>query len=374
MKKSYLIAVVLALAATLWLGSRVFQDYLWPAGGEASAVAESEPRTKAPVRVRVRRSVARSHADTLLLTGQTEPSRQATLGAQTPGLIVAVEAAEGSAVKAGDVIATIDMDDRAERLAEAKALLEQRRIEFSAAKKLSDRGFQSQTELAQAAAQFQAAQANLRRAELAIEHTVIRAPFDGILQMRMVEAGDYLGVGDPVARVVDLDPLLAVAQVSEREIGVIKHGSGGQVRLVTGEIVDGRVGYVSSVGDASTRTFRIELELPNTDGRLAAGLTSEINLPVQTVDAHSLSPAALTLDSQGRIGVMAVDASAIARFHPVTIVGDGEDGVWVAGLPGEVTIITVGQEFVLPGEPVVAVPADNGGEARESAPAAGGAS
>lgn len=374
MHKSYLIAIGLALVAVLWLGSRVFQDALWPADDEAAVIAEGEPRTKEPVRVRVRRSAAQSHDDTLLLTGQTEPSREATLGAQTAGLIVAVEAVEGSSVKAGDVIATIDMDDRAERLAEAKALLEQRRIEFNAAKKLSDRGFQSRTDLAQATAQLETAQAALRRAELAIEHTVVRASFDGILQTRMVEIGDYLGVGDPVARIVDLDPLLAVAQVSEREIGAVKTGTAGQVRLVTGETVDGRIGYVSSVGDNGTRTFRVELELPNADGRLAAGMTSEIRLPVRTVDAHVLSPAALTLDSAGRIGVMLVDASAIARFHAVTIIGDGNAGVWVTGLPADVTLITVGQEFVLPGEPVTAVPVDNGDGARESTPATGGAS
>lgn len=359
MKTSYLIAIGLALVAALWLGSKVVQDGLSPAGETDAAVTESESRTREPIRVRVRRSVAQRHADALLLTGQTEPSREATLAARTAGLITDIAAAEGNPVKAGDVIATIGIDDREERLAEAKALLEQRRIEFNAAKKLSDRGFQSQTELAQAAAQMEAAQAGLRRAELDIEHTVIRAPFDGILQKRRVEVGDYLGIGDPVAVVVDLDPLLAVAQVSEREIAAVTRGAEARIRLVTGEILAGRVGYISSVGDAGTRTFRVEVELPNADNRLAAGLTSEIRLPVQTVDAHSLSPAALTLDGEGRIGVMAVDESAVARFHPVTIVGDGGDGVWVADLPDELVIITVGQEFVLPGEPVTAVPAEH---------------
>lgn len=372
MKKSYLIALGLALVATLWLGSRVIQDHLWPEEETAATSAEAGTPEKDAIRVRVLRSVAARHDDALLLTGQTEPSRQATLGAQTAGRIVAIEAAEGSAVEAGDVIASIALDDREAKLTEAKALLEQRRIEFNAAKKLSDRGFESQTRLAEAAAQMEAAEANLRRVELDIGHTVIRAPFDGILQMRMVEVGDYLGVGDPVARVVDLDPLLAVAQVSEREIGGIESGAAARIRLITGAVVEGRVGYISVVGDSSTRTFRVEIELPNADGALAAGLTSEIRLPVRTVEAHSLSAAALTLDSVGRVGVMAVDEAGIARFHPVAIVGDGDDGLRVAGLPPTLTIITVGQEYVLPGERVIAVPAESSDG--EATPVAGGPS
>lgn len=360
MQRSYLIALIIALAAAAWLLSPYAQDYLLAATG-SEGVAESGPEPEAdgqnkPLRVGVRRSVAVQKVRSLILTGQTEPSRSAVVKAETKGRVVTVTAVKGATVREGEVIATLAMDDRQARLDEAEALLEQRRIEYEAASKLSSKGYQTQTRLAETRSQLESAQALLERVRLDIAHTVIRAPFDGVLQDRMVEVGDWLGIGDPVAAVVDLDPLLAVAQLSERETGNIRPDSKGQVRLVTGAEMPGRVRYVSAVGTSGTRTFRVELELDNDGNAVPAGLTAEITLPVATVEAHRMSPAALTLDDTGVIGVMAVDARNIVVFYPVSLIADGADGIWVGGLPAEVTIVTVGQEFVLPGQVVIPVP------------------
>ncbi|MDH5410944.1 MAG: efflux RND transporter periplasmic adaptor subunit [Alphaproteobacteria bacterium] len=355
MKSSYAMALVIALAAVGWLAS----PYLTGGTANEVEVPEATPAavvTKAPMRVQVRESIAEIRINSLILTGQTEPSRHATVSAETAARVIAVEAEEGSVVKKGDIIVRLATDDREALLAEARALLKHRQIEYSAANKLSSKGYQTQTKLAETSANLESAEAHLRRIEIDMERTVIRAPFDGVIQTRMVEVGDYLKVGSPVALVIDLDPLIAVAQVSEREIAGVVNGVDAKVRLVTGDIIDGRVRYVSSVGSEGTRTFRVELEIDNAENRLAAGLTAEIRLPVAAVEAHNMSPAALTLDDTGVIGVKIVDARNIVRFHPIQLVSDGLDGVWIGGLPREATIITVGQEFVLPGQTVTPVP------------------
>jgi multidrug efflux system membrane fusion protein len=357
MKSSYLIALVITLVAAVWLASPYLGNSL-PSETE-SAQTPTQPAVaaaKAPMRVQVRNSVAEIRINSLVLTGQTEPSRHATVRAETSARVVAVEAEEGAAVKKDDVIIRLATDDRKALLEEARALLQQRKIEYAAASKLSSKGYQTQTRLAETKANLEAAEARLRRIQIDIKRTVIRAPFDGIIQTRMVEVGDYLKVGDPVALVIDLDPLIAVAQVSEREVAGVDTGGEGKMRLITGDIIDGRVRYVSSVGSESTRTFRVEIEVNNAENRLAAGLTAEIRLPVAAVEAHNMSPAALTLDDTGVIGVKIVDAQDIVRFHPIQLVSDGLDGIWVGGLPREATIITVGQEFVLPGQTVTPVP------------------
>jgi multidrug efflux system membrane fusion protein len=367
MQRSYLIALVIALVAGTWLLSPYAGDLLHAVTSPESVRPESpatpaadaaEPESAKPLRVRVRHSVAETKVKSLMLTGQTEPSRHATLKAETTGRVTAVEAVEGAAVKQGDVVASLAMDDRQARLEEARALVKQRRIEYEAARKLSSKGFQTQVRLAETRSLMEAAKTLLRRIELDIERTAIRAPFDGVLQDRLVEVGDYLATGDPVAVIVDLDPILAVAQLSERNSAAVRRDNDGRARLVTGEVVDGRVRYVSVVGAAGTRTFRVELELENNDARTPAGLTAEITLPIASVDAHRLSPAALTLNDAGVVGVKTVDTRDIVRFHPVELVADDADGVWLAGLPREATIITVGQEFVLPGQTVVPVPED----------------
>jgi multidrug efflux system membrane fusion protein len=370
MKSSYAIALVIALAAVGWLASAHL-------GGTAPNGAESAnttpetvaPAAKAPMRVQVRNSVAEKRVISLVLAGQTEPSRYATSKAETAARVVAVAADEGAVVKKNDVIIQLAMDERKALLDEARALVKQRQVEYTAASKLSSKGYQTQTRLAETKANLGAAQALLSRIQVDIERTVIRAPFDGVIEDRMVEIGDYLGIGDPIALMIDLDPLIAVAQVSEREIVGVAAGGKGKVKLITGDVVDGRVRYVSSVASEGTRTFRVELEIENSGNRLAAGLTAEINLPVATAEAHKMSPAALTLDDTGVIGVKIVDADNIVRFHPIKLVADGNDGVWVGGLPREATIITVGQEFVLPGQTVTPVPE---GSIEKSPPALSG--
>lgn len=358
-KSSYIVALLIALAATLWMASPYLG--IFPGNAEEAAATDAAPATpvaeeKPPMLVQVRQSVARPRAVELVLAGQTEASRQATIRAETAGRVVAVEAEEGAAVKTGDVILRLAMDGREASLAEARALVDQRKIEYSAASKLSTRGYQTETKLAESKAQLEAALARLRAIELDVERTVIRAPFDGVIQSRMAEVGDYQRVGDTVALVIDLDPLIAVARVSEREVAGVESGAQGQVRLITGDIVTGQVRYVSSVASEGTRTFRVELEIENGANRLAAGLTAEIRLAVSAVPAHNMSPAALTLDDAGVIGVKIVDADDIVQFRPVTLVSDGPDGIWIGGLPDETRIITVGQGFVLPGQKVVPVP------------------
>ncbi len=361
MNRSIITALVLALLVETWLLTLYVpgMDRATAAGDAANTPVEA-----GLVKVRVRHSVARPTVTELVLTGRTEPSRQATLSAETKGRVIAVEAVKGARVSEGDIIVRIEPGDREARLAEAQALLRQRQIEYEAAKKLSIKGYQSQTRLAQSLANLRAAAARMKQIETDIERTTIRAPFSGVLQDRIVEVGDYLGIGDPLAVIVDLQPVVAIAKATEREVAGVWVGQPGKVRLVSGDVVDGVVRYVSSVGEEGTRTFRIELEIANQGGRLAAGMTAELRLPLAEVRAHVVSPAVLSLTDEGAIGVKSVDDRGIVRFNPITIVAETPEGLWIAGLPGEITIITVGQEFVLDGQSADPVPEETGASVR----------
>ena len=173
-----------------------------------------------------------------------------------------------------------------------------------------------------------------------------------------MELGSYVKVGDPVAMMVDLDPLRVVAFVTEREIAGVRPGAEGEAVLPGGRTVPGKIAYVSSVADETTRTFRVELEIANPGGVLAEGLTSDLRIPTGSMRAHMMSLSLLSLADDGRVGVKAVDDGNIVRFLPVAVLGNADPGtVWVAGLPERVRLITVGQEFVKDGETVEAVPA-----------------
>lgn len=315
------------------------------------------------MRVRVARITAEPHIRALILRGQTEASRTVELKAETPGQVVTIAAEEGSVVKEGATIVELSRNARDARLAEARALVRQRQTEYDAAAKLSEKGFRAETKLAESRALLDAARANLKAIETDIEDTILTAPFDGILDRRYVEIGDFLEIGNKVARVVDLDPIYLVAQVSEQKIAGITAGSRARARLISGQEIEGIVRYVGSTADEATRTFRVEVEVPNPARQVVGGMTAEIRIALESVPAHRVSSAALTLDEAGRIGIKSVDGDGTVRFQAVDIIADETDGLWLGGLPETVDIVIVGQEFVKDGQRVEPVYGDGKSEA-----------
>lgn len=356
-KGSLVLAGVLAIAAVAWIASGQLGDRPATASQETPRAETPEP---SPItRVRVRDIQASPFVASVVTSGQTEAARIVTLRAETAGRILETPAIKGTVVEPGDVIVRIDQADRAARLEEARARIAQRQIEYDAARQLAAKGFQAETTRAGARAELEAARAERRTIEVDLERTRLAAPVAGVLEERTVEVGDYVGIGDPVATVVELNPLLITAQVAERQAPLLEVGMPAEARLSTGDELIGVLSYVASVADGETRTFRIEIEFDNGDYRFGQGLTAGIEIDLPSVHAHPVSPSIFRLDADGRIGVMIVDAENRARFRPISIVGVDSQGTWVRGLSDNVRIITVGQQLVEDGEtvePVLAQP------------------
>jgi len=365
MKKSYVIAGVLALGLAGWLLSG-------QVGGNQPGDAEVET-TLAPVAVepermtvRVRDLVPETIEREIVINGQTAAFRRVELRAETNGRIIEVAKKEGAFVDIDEILIRLDTRDRSLLKLEAEALLRQREIELDAARKLGEKGFQAETNVALAEANFAAAEAVLMRAEMDLGHTVIKAPFAGILDRRHVEIGDFVDIGDPVAVVLDQDPYLVTGDVTETEVGKLEPGMLGRIRLANGDQVEGKLGYIASEADEQTRTFEVELEVPNPTGRLAAGVSAEIRLSVERVPAHRVSPSVLALADDGTLGVKTVDDQNTVMFLPVDIAKADENDVWLTGLPKAVRLIIVGQGFVSDGTKVQPVPVDESGNASEN--------
>jgi multidrug efflux system membrane fusion protein len=350
MKQSYVIAVVLALAAAGWVASGQF-------GQDGSPKAARKPpadlaATQVVPTVRVRRLIAQSRQAEVILRGRTEATRKVDVKAESYGRIIELKVEKGDRVETGTILARLSPEERPARLAEAKALLEQRKIEYEASRRLSKKGYRAETQLAGAKAALEAAEADVARAQVALRNTTIRAPFDGLVAARRAEIGAFIDKGDPIARVIDLDPVLAVAQISERDRSRVAVGAPARVTLIGGREVSGEIRFIAAEAEATTRTFRIEVELPNPAAEIPDGITAEIRLPLGAVAAHRVSPAILTLTDDGAIGVKTLGPDNRVRFRPIQIIGDGTDGVWLSGLPERITLITVGQEFVAEGQTV----------------------
>ena len=350
MKASHILAVALAIGAALWvLSGQLGED---APGTAAQNGAEPPAAETAPAKARVADSTSQPYTVALTVTGRTEASRDVALRVETSGQVVEIGSEEGQYIAEGDLIVRLAADDRNERLARARALIEQRQIEADASAELAESGWRAETSDAAARAELQNARAELAAIELDIARTRVTAPFPGVLDTLDVEIGDVLDTNMEIGTLFDLDPLIVVAAVSEREVGNLEVGKVGTARLITGREVDGVLRFISRVAEPQTRTFRIEIEVPNPDHEIPAGLTADVVLPLETVDAHFVSPAVLSLADDGTLGIKIVDEQSVVRFMPVTIVADAADGIWIDDLPDDATIVTVGHDYVADGQAV----------------------
>jgi multidrug efflux system membrane fusion protein len=351
--RSWFYSAGIALLITLWLVSGTF-------GGDnddqitldATNTSIENPQNK----VRVRTQSAESITRTIVVNGKTAPARIVNLGAETDGRVESVGADRGANVTVGGVIVRLDLRDREARLAQAQATVKQREVEYEGRLKLQSDSYVSEAQLQEAIALLEAAKTELTRAQLDLEYMAVRAPFDGALQARMVEVGDFVQRGDPIATFVDNRTIIVSANLSEFDARYVDVGDSASARLSTGEQVHGRIRYVAPVADDATRTFGVELEVDNEDGGLRAGGTAELFIPAEVVSAHRVSPSLLTLDDAGNVGIKIINESGAVEFIAADIALSSSDGVWIAGLPDTATIITVGQGFVTSGSVVEAVP------------------
>lgn len=349
MRRSYLWAALFALAIGGWLAS----GQLLPGKAGNPDPAEtpgSAGASETPFRVQAATFTAEPRIASIAVRGFTEASRRIEVRARTSGIIEESPFSQGDAVGRGDLLCRLDMAGRKAQLEQARAQLRSAEHDYAAASKLKQQDFVSESKLAAERARLDLARAQLDQIERDIGWTEIKAPAAGVLTQKPAEAGSYLEPGSVCATLAVLDPILVVVQVSEHDIAAVQLGMTAQARLVTGETVAGKVRFIAPSADLATRTFRVELEVANPGHRLREGVTAELMIALPPQIAHKVPSSALILNDQGEFGLRIVDDDSRARFRPIKLIAQERDGAWVTGLPDEVTIITVGQDFVTDGQ------------------------
>jgi len=323
-----------------------------------TALSEELPATteNGGFTVRAARLSAQDYVEYIRVRGRTEAFRSVDVRAEQSGRVVATPVLEGTRVATGDVLCEIAVDTRQSDLQEALSRAEQTKVEFDAAQDLQRQGLASEVSVAQAKAAYDSANAAVARAQLALDNIKVRAPFDGIVEARPAEIGDLLDRGNVCATILDNDPMLVVGLVPEQQIGKLKVGASVNAELLTGEKISATVTYLSHSADEMSRSYRIEATVEQKGNEILDGITAEMFIAAADSRAHLIPPSALTLDDNGIVGVKILDRGNVVVFNPVTVVGDQtsqmDPGVWVTGLPDQVTLITHGQEIVFPGQQV----------------------
>jgi len=404
--KSYGIALVLVLMAASWLATgTLVRGGLGPVEGEKSVVSalekdggpitnmveysglakaehhkngDADPTlsiaqrsklaagTTGDVRsVRVKTFLSQPMNLQVALRGHTMASASVVAVAESDGIVERVSVAKGQTVKKGDLICILDPGTRQANVANAKADLTQAEATLALAKtgfntnqRLREKGLATANSSDSFVVNLRAAEAGIEAKTVSVQYakrelakTSIHASISGTILNEVVEAGTYLKVGSACASIVQLNPMLFVGSISQMQIDLARLGLPAMIKTINGQIANGKISYISPRANEATRTFEIEIEFPNADGKILDGLTADASVEMGNIPAHLLPQSTLTLDEGGVLGVRAVKDNKVL-FYPLTIIKDIRDGIWVTGLPAKVDVITLGQEYVKAGQTV----------------------
>lgn len=294
----------------------VFVLALSACGGRPQDDAASGSRAGIPVEVAVatRETIVASYTGTAAL----EPAREAQVAAKTSGVLLELLTEEGRRVKAGQVLARLDAERARLELARAEANLKRLENNFSRAEDLYSRKLISTEAFDQIRADLASQRAAYELAKLELSYTEITAPIDGVISQRLVKEGNLIQPNQTLFRIDDFDPLLAVLNVPERELSIMRPGL--DVRMVVdalpGEVFTGKVARVSPVVEAGTGTFRVTTEFRDPAGRLKSGMFGRLEVIYDTrVDALTIPREALA-EEDGQAYVYVVEQGIPVEVAP----------------------------------------------------------
>jgi len=318
---------------------------------QVEEVAEVVEPEEVPLSVRTSTYDAQNLPMTVALRGNMKASATLSIRAETTGILRTRHVNRGDHVKAGDLLCEIDTGTRNAQLSQAQASLDKAQLDFASNKTLREKGLSPANTEQQFQASLLAAQASLDAAKAELDRTAIYSEVSGIVQDPMAEPGDTLSAGAACVTLVQLNPILFAGDIPETRVGLAVTGLPVTVRTISGKEVVGKLSYVSPTSNSSTRAFPVEVEIPNDDFSIRAGLTAEATATLGSVRAHLIPQSVLTLDNDGAVGIRAV-VNELVEFHNVQIIKDTTEGIWVTGLPDQIEIITLGQEYVVAGQKV----------------------
>ena len=288
-RQTYITAFLTLLLASVWMISGMLSDK----GFEIKAKSELETISS----VTVLKSTAQKHAKKIKVSGVTEADKLIKIRTEVSGTVVSRPVKQGQFVKKDQLICQLYNAGRA-------------------------------------------------------SYPKVNAPFDGYLETFSAKEGDYLNIGAVCATIIDPDPMRLVAEVSEKEISLVKVGAKAFAKLITGKRIGGIVSFVSTSANKGTRTFRVEIEVENSDRSIRDGVSVEIVIVGSEILAHKISPSILMLGDAGELGIRTVNENNLVEFNPIQILEDTIEGIWISGLPEQTRIITIGQEYVFQGQTV----------------------
>lgn len=345
-------ACMLAVAGGAWWFFYFEQPQAEGAAGPPGAAAMAVPVETAAVQVG---PIQRR----LTAVGSLRSNESVILRPEIAGRIVEFRFEEGERVEKGQPLVLLDDSVWGTAVEQAQAALELSQANYERAVDLLQRKAGTTKARDEAFAQLRVDQAVLELARARLDKSVITAPFEGVVGLRKVSVGDFVGVGQDMVNLEQIDPLKADFRVAEVYLGAVRPGQGIELAVdaFPGETFAGAVYAIDPLIDESGRSVVLRARLPNEDGRLRPGLFARVTLVLnERDDALQIPEQALVPQGQDQFVFRVVEGKAALTKVEVGIRREGMVEI-VSGLGPEDQVVTAGQLKIRDGAPVQPLPA-----------------
>lgn len=210
--------------------------------------------------------------------------------------------------------------------------------------------FNSELNVIKSEAEYENAKSILMELEEQSGNMIISSPSNGILEKLYLDEGERVSKNSTVAEILGMENIKLIAKISQAEVGQIKIKDNVKINF-NNNIFNGKVSKISSNANSSTRTFDVEIITKNIDFLIKGGMTAEIEIITDEIEAFQISPAHLSVNNDGTLNAKVVENGKV-QFKKVSIIKSDEDVVNILGLNDNDIILTKGQAFVQQGDNV----------------------
>ncbi len=299
-------------------------------------------------------TTSREVVEKISLPADLLPLRRAVLAAEVAGTVEKIHVDEGSRVASGRVLVEVDTRSLRQRLAEAEAVHRHREAMHQRAERLLAKKSITEQQYLDAVTERDVAVAQLETVQLELAKSRIAAPWSGTVAVKRVEVGDYVVPGQPVVELLDVRRLKVRAPAPASDVPYLRRGLAAEVRLdiYPGEVFHGEIARLAAELAAAARTLDVDVEIPNSDGRLRPGMFARLEFPRRTLQDAVLIPLAAVVELEDeRVVYVVEDERAVRRTVELGAVLGGEV-VIASGLAAGEQLIVEGQQQVSPGQRV----------------------
>jgi len=335
------------LTGLIILGLAIF--LLQCSGGESADQIKEVIRKQVPVKTVTLKP--RPFAEYLNLTGTVKARNQIKIMIEESGILKKILKDKGQTVQAGDTLAILENEVLRASYKQAHAALKQAQIDFQSKKVLYAQKAISEIEYLSSKYALERAQAVLDLARARHKKLFITAPIPGFVNARYYDKGAFAIPATPIFDLIDNQTVKIEAGVAERFLSDISIGIPVKITFdaYPDMAIESTVKFVSQSIDPLTRTFKIEIEIPNPQRKLAPEMIANLQLLRHKYENRIVIPLDVLIESEkGRY--VFVDSSGVARKVPVQLVSIYRDSVLVDGLKPNQNLVIVGHQELSDGD------------------------